>query len=156
MGSLMNDLLSFAGEFSPTIRIGWAVWLAWGIAQLVWLLWPRREAPLYRTISSSYSSSSVRATSRPSTRSAWQTNITPQPADESPIEMDTQLMEPETMRLVAAMAASAEDEAPSGPTNGGQAVVKSLVGGSEDFLAALGLEAAKPRKASNPNQSVYR
>ena len=158
MGSLTADLISLASEFSLSVKIAWAVWLAWGIAQLVWMLWPRREAPLYRTTQSNYSSSAVRTASRSSVWTASRANITPAPVEEVPMEVNSEFLEPEAMRLVAALASSEPEETVATATASGKhAVVKSLVGGTPEFLAALGFEEAKqPEKPSSPNQSVYR
>jgi hypothetical protein len=146
------------------VKVAWGVWLAWAVAQTAWLLWPRREAPLYRTTTqsgySTHASSAVRTGSRSSVRPASRVGITPAAAAATPVETENADIEPTPISMMAAALEPAPATAEPAPTHasGKQAVVKSLVGGSLEFLAALGFEEPQQKleKPGDPRQSVYR
>jgi hypothetical protein len=102
----------------------------------------------------------VRTGSRSSVRPASRVGITPAAAAATPVETENADIEPTPISMMAAALEPAPATAELAPTHasGKQAVVKSLVGGSLEFLAALGFEEPQQKleKPGDPRQSVYR
>ena len=121
MGSLTPDLMAILDDLSLPVRVAWAMWFVWAIAQTVWYWRSRPQEPVYRK-------------TVPRTRSASRIAV----ASRSASSGSRPVARPSSM-----------------PDAGPDA--ESHIGGTPEFLAALGLKKRAPAtSADEDGASVYR
>jgi hypothetical protein len=121
MGPLTTDLMAILDDLSLPVRVAWAVWFVWAIAQTVWYWRSRPQQPVYRTaVARTHSASRIKVASR-SASSGSRPVARQSPTPETAPEVD------------------------------------SHIGGTPEFLAALGLKKRAPVTSTDEDEaSVYR
>jgi hypothetical protein len=129
MGSLTTDLLAILDDLSQPVRVAWAVWFVWAVVQTVWYWRSRAQDPVYRTaVPRTRSASRIAVASRSASRIA-----------------------------VASHSASSGSRPVPSSSPETEPGVDSHIGGTPEFLAALGLKKRTPATTTDEDTaSVYR
>jgi len=129
MGSLTTDLMAILDDLSLPVKVAWGVWVMWAVVQAVWYWRSRPQDPVYRTaVPRTRSASRIAVASRFASRIAVASHSASSGSRPVP---------------------SASPEIDPG--------VDSHIGGTPEFLAALGLKKRTPAPTTDDDPaSVYR